>query len=254
MDIQAANDPEEPHMPSANTKPIRPAGPAGAVPQRRGADRERVAEVMAEVAAGESAAIFELHAEFAPSIEAAVRRALRDFGVDHPEPDEVAGLVVEATLALGDSAGAWRPDGALPWWWAFKRIQQVVNRSLGQFAVSYDTDLHSHLTEASPPAWTGEEPSMLALVEDLAEVHEEVALLREAFAAMPGSERDRELLLVYTSQQMSGDQSPAETVAPMFAMTPAAVRQAVKRARDRLRVMAETDPRFSGMLEFALVA
>jgi hypothetical protein len=235
-------------------RPTDPTDTTAVAAQGHRADPARVAEVMAAVAAGQTGAVFVLHAEFGPSIQSAVRRALRQFGVDGLDPDDLNGLVMEATLAIADAAGSWHPGGALPWWWAYNRIRQIVSRFLGQFSVAYDPQLHGGLAGDIPQAWMGEEPTMLELIDAMAETDSDVALLRDAFAEVPGSARDREILLVYTNQQRAGDHSPAETVAPMFGLTPAAVRQVVKRTRDRLRTLATTNPRFEPLCEFALVA
>jgi hypothetical protein len=245
--------PTEPTTPQSPV-PTSATAPGRAPGRRRMADRARVAEVMAEVAAGESGAVFVLYAEFGSSIEAAVRRALRHFGVDHLEPDDLMGLVMESTIAIGDSAAAWRPDGALPWWWAAPRIRQIVGSFLGQFSQPYDPDTHGHVGGDDSQAWIGEDGPMLATLDALAHRNPDVALLRDAFDHISGSTRDREMLLVYAAQQRAGDLSPAETVGPMFGVEPAAVRQAVKRTRDRLRRLAEQEPRFRAMLDFALVA
>jgi hypothetical protein len=234
--------------PDVRTPDVRTPG------RRRVADRARVAEVMAEVVAGESGAIFVLYAEFGSSIEAAVRQALRHFGVDHLDPDDIEGLVMESTIAIGDSASSWRPDGALPWWWAASRIRQIVGTFLGQFGQPYDPDLHGHVGGDQAQAWLGEEGPMLEVLDNVAERDQKVALLRDAFDHIAGSARDREMLLVYAAQQQAGDLSPAETVGPLFGLEPATVRQAVKRTKDRLRRLAEQEPRFRAMLDFALVA
>jgi hypothetical protein len=59
----------------------------------------------------------------------------------------------------------------------------------------------------------------------------------EALTSASTSERNQRILLAYRLQASLGDRSPAITVGRRFGMTPAAVRQVVKRTSDRLGVL-----------------
>lgn len=61
------------------------------------------------------------------------------------------------------------------------------------------------------------------------------------------SERNQETLLAYRLQATRGDPSPATTTGRRFGMTPPAVRQVVKRTRDRLRNSSRASPRYASL-------
>ena len=80
-------------------------------------DRDEVARLMAQMAAGDPAAIFAFVAAFGGRLAGVVRRQLFAFGRRDvaADPREVDFLVQSAALVLYDRAGGWSPDGALPW-------------------------------------------------------------------------------------------------------------------------------------------
>ena len=65
--------------------------------------------------------------------------------------------------------------------------------------------------------------------------------------------RDRAILLEVKLQTDAGDPSPSVTVARDYGLKPDAVRQVVKRTLDRLRVLAEREPRFAGLIELPIL-
>src|SRR5438132_11248909 len=94
---------------------------------------------MALMAAGDQAAIFMLYGEFGAPLAGLARRELRRMGVERVDPDELDGLVMDACLALFDSAGSWDPDGgALPWNWARQKLAALASGFVGQHADSLD--------------------------------------------------------------------------------------------------------------------
>src|SRR5438874_8793244 len=100
---------------------------------------ERLVEVMARMAGGDQAAVFTLYLEYGDHVAALMRRELRRLGVQHVEPDELDGLVLNGCLALLDGAGAWDPEGgALPWNWAVKRLAAIAAGWVGQHADPLD--------------------------------------------------------------------------------------------------------------------
>src|SRR5690606_12985265 len=69
-------------------------------------------------------------------------------------------------------------------------------------------------------------------------------LVAEARAAARLSPRDRELVLEYAYEKQAGNPAPATTVAAQLGMKEATVRQAFRRAVQRLRRLAAEDERF----------
>lgn len=188
-----------------------------------------------------------LYQEFGGHIARTVTEELRRLHIHSAEPDDRDGLVLDVCFALADCAGGWQPDGALPWNWARARVRAVVGRWVGQFADSYDADVHGIHVPPPVQPYSGDEPSMLDVLEATASHHPVAALLRDALA-QAGSPRDQELLLAYEAQKQAGDHSPAITLGVSFGLSPDAVRQAVSRIRRGLRRLVATDQRYA-MLE-----
>ena len=211
---------------------------------------ERLVVIMRLMAERDMAAVFMLYNEFGAPIAAAVRRHLAAVGVQAAPRDEVDGLVIEACLELYDCAPAWDPNGgALPWTWAERRLRTMVSRMVGQHADDIDEAV-ADVAEA-PLTSAADEPDPLdVLRRSPARL---CSLLADAMAAV-GSDRDGRLLLEVGLQQSLGDPSPAHTVGARFGMQPAAVRQAVKRMKDKLRALAAVDDRYADLAAFALLA
>lgn len=229
------------------------AAPTGDAGRRGGVDRERLSSIMRAMGDGNDAAVLHLHQEFFSPIAAVVRVELRRHHVHRIDDDDLNGLVLDVCFALSSCARAWNSDGALPWQWARPRVAAVVSSWVGQFAESFDPDRHAGGPATVAEPWTGHEPSMLELLDDLARLHPALALLREALTQV-GSARDQELLIAYVVQQQAGDTSPAVTLGATFDVSPEAVRQAVSRMRRGLRQLAATDERYELISGLALVA
>jgi hypothetical protein len=211
---------------------------------------ERLVEVMARMAGGDRAALFTLYVEYGDHVAALMRRELRRLGMHHVEPDELDGLVLDGCLALFDRARSWDPDGgALPWNWAVRRLSSIAQRWVGQHADPRDHDV----VAAEQLRAIGDEPDGLEVFERLAPCHDGCALLVEAFDHGNVKPRDRAILLEVKLQTEAGDPSPSVTVARDYGLKPDAVRQIVKRALDRLRAVAEREPRFAGLTELPIL-
>ncbi len=206
---------------------------------------------MAQLAAGDLSAMVSLVRDFGGSIAAVVRRHLRDFGQfgladDRAVVDE---LVQEAALVLVDRAAAWSPDGALPWTWADRAIRHAVAAHLGNPAVTFDPEVHdvaADLTGAGGPEVPGQPSDELEDLARLAERDPRIALLVEAVRTV-GSPRDQQVLWQYRIQLANGDPSPANTVAELFDLRPANVRQIHCRMRRGLRDLVTTDDRYHAL-------
>ena len=179
---------------------------------------EQLESVMARLAEGDKAAVVTLYVEFGRVLAAVVRRHLARFGMRDVTRDDLDGLVMDACFAIADCAGAWDDRAfALP-----------TTRP-----TSFGDDDVAPLDARREPV---------------------CRLLREAFDDAQVSERDRKLLLETQLQASLGDPSPATTVGMLFDMQPPAVRQAVKRTKDRLRRIAEAESRYAPLADLALLA
>jgi hypothetical protein len=199
-------------------------------------DTERLGEVMAAAAAGVQTAAIALYEEFGLHIARAVRRHLRALGVTSIDADDLHGLTMDVCFLLTERAGSWDPArGALPWVWADRRVRQVASGFIGQWSDSLD----DRLVEVPAPALrdaAADDPDELELLHSLAGERGDVADYAAALGAAATSERNQRVLLAYRLQASLGDQSPAIPIGRRFGMTPAAVRQVVKRTTDRLPV------------------
>ncbi|MEA3019355.1 MAG: hypothetical protein QOI47_879 [Actinomycetota bacterium] len=213
---------------------------------------ERLRVVMAAMAAGDRGATFDLYAEFGGSVRATVRRLLRRLGLDSVPQEELDGLVIDACLELQSCAGSWDPDGgALPWVWAERRLLAVVSRWVGQHADALDEREEVIDLLVASAAGPGHEPSAIDLLAGMD--HPTCILLREALAAV-ATRRDQAILLEVGLQRSLGDASPAVTIGPEVGLRPDAVRQVLRRVRQRLSALAATEPRYAPLVDLALLA
>lgn len=219
-------------------------------------ERERVAALMARMAAGDTVAAFELYDEFGARLAAVMRRHLAAVGVTAATRDEVDGLVIDACLELLACSGAWRADGgALPWTWASARLRGLAVRHVGLHADGLDeAGAEPDVAGAgSAVAWSGDEGSAAEVLAEAADHHPLAALLLDGLARV-GSARDQAILLELRLQAELGDPSPSHTVAAGLGASPDAVRQVSSRLRRRLRRLAESEERFAPLADLPLVA
>ncbi len=220
----------------------------------QGCDDDLVA-IMQRLAGGDEAAVVTLYERYGGPIAAAVQRVGRQRRA-RIDRDELDGLVFEVCFELQSIAGRWSPDGgALPWVWARHRVANVVDRILGQWAEPLDDERLAALGEpAAVAAVSGGSASLVDTLERLVPNLESARLLAEALDHERISPRDRELWLEYAFEKHSGNASPAATVAPVFGMKEVSVRQAARRARQRLLRLAASDERFAPLTDLALLA
>ena len=214
--------------------------------------QRRLREIMDALAAGDRAATFDLYAEFGGPIRATVRRLLRRLGLDAVAQEELDGLVIDACLELQSCAEAWDPEGgAQPWVWAERRLLAVVSRWVGQHHDTLEDrgEVLDLLTVAAPKS--SEEPSVLEILGRLDDPT--CMLLREALGVV-ASGRDQAILLEVGLQRSLGDASPAVTIGPHVGLRPDAVRQVLRRVRQRLAALAESEPRYAPIADLALLA
>ena len=211
---------------------------------------ERLVAIMEQVARRDRAAVVMLYTEFGPMIAGVMRRHLGRLRVTGVDPDELHGLVLDACFELYDCGGAWLHEtGVAPWTWADRRLFALASRWVGQHADELDERLAAM---PAPRAASGREAVPLDVLAGAGDPM--CRLLRRAFDEARVSERDRALLLEMQLQRSLGDPSPAETVASLHGLSAVAVRQAVKRAKDRLRRLASTTPHYEPLREIVLLA
>jgi DNA-directed RNA polymerase specialized sigma24 family protein len=220
-----------------------------------GSERDDLAAVMRRLAEGDEAAVVTLYERYGGPIAAAAQRVVRQRR-GRVDRDDLDAIVFEVCFELASVAGAWSPEGgALPWVWARRRVANAVDRVLGQWAEPLDEPrLAGAGAEPEPVAgWVGE-GTMLSAFESLVPNLDSARLLSEALDEARISTRDRELLFEYAYEKHSGNTSPAATVAPEFGMREVSVRQAFRRARQRLLGLAACDERFAPLAELHLLA
>ena len=214
----------------------------------------RLVEVMGRLAAGDKAALFDLRSNFERELALAVRSVASKRGA-RLDAQEVADLVTDLVVELAHHASAWRPDGgAPPWIWARHRVGAVVDRHIGQYATSLDVEGAREVADTPDRTWTsGRDRAVRDMFESLAREHPVVELLVEAVERV-ASGRDASLYFEVSYQASTGDPSPANTVAELFEMQPAPVRQQHSRVRRRILALAEQEPRYAPLAQLPLVA
>ena len=220
-------------------------------------DRARVAALMARMADGDAAAVFELYEACGARLAAVMRAHLGAVGVRGVPREEVDGLVMDACLELFACAGAWRPDGgALPWTWAAGRLRRLAARWVGIHADELDEGAYDEGGAAAatgPAAWSGDEGSAFEVLREASRHHALADLLLDGLGRV-GSPRDQAIVLELRLQADLGDPSPSHTVAAGLGASPEAVRQVSSRMRRRLRRLADSDERFAPLADLPLVA
>lgn len=236
---------------STHPFPQRPVPPAPALAGT--GETVSVEAIMARLVEGDTAAVFTLAEHHGHRIAGVIRRQLRRCGLDTIAPEELQSLVLDACIELREVAAAWKPGGALPWWWAEGRIRSLVNGWVGVHADSLD-DRWGDADDEAPEAAPSFEESVAATFARLVDEVPLVGLVAEAAAAARLDEVALFCLLDYRIQQDQGDPSPANTLATRYGVTPEALRQRICRNRRRLRDVVANDPRFSALADFELVA
>ena len=212
-----------------------------------------VEAIMARLVDGDTAAVFTLVEHHGHRVAGVVRRQLHRCGVDEISRDDLQSLVLDACMELRHVAGAWKPGGALPWWWAEGRIRTVVNGWVGVHADALDDHWAATAADDTEPA-ASVEASVAETFARLAREVPLVGLVAEAAKAARVDDVALVCILDYCVQQDQGDPSPAHTLAERYGVSPETLRQRICRGRRRLRHVVDTDPRFAALADFALVA
>jgi len=192
-------------------------------------DHATLVDVMNKMAAGEGAAVAELVDAFGGHLAKSVGGILKSMGRSDLARNsaDMDYLVWTAAIVVFDRAGRWDPRGSRPWVWAHRSIRAEVVSWMGHPRVVFDPRFH-----VSAGCDTGPAGADISL-RSLASSHDEIACWLAAVEDV-ANDRDQRVHLEYQTQKHLGDRSPANTVASMFDLSPANVRQIDKRVRLRL--------------------
>lgn len=193
--------------------------------------REGIEAVMARLAAGEWQAVWDLHALAEQPLRRMLRAEARRIDIRIGD-DDLLDLTLDAAIDLGKLAPAWRPDGALPWVWARRRINALVHQHVGVFADELD-DTHLDI-EAAATVPVVDDPRWV--LRRLARRHTAALRLEEQLREV--SERDADIWLLVQMEKASGNRSPAVTVGVHHDMRPDAIRKVVQRVGQHLDEVA----------------
>jgi hypothetical protein len=217
---------------------------------------ERLTEVMARMAGGDTAALEVLYVGFGDPIRSLIRKELRRLGVTSIDPADVDGLTLDVCTELYRRAGSWDPShGVAPWTWARLRVRAIVCAHVGQFTDPLPEGGPAEAdTPVVPPPADNDDENVVVTFERLAALRNDLRLrlLHEALnrVSRPGQQ---EILFEVKMQAGQGDPSPAATVARAKALKPEAVRQTCKRLLDRVNDLAATDPYFAPLADLHLL-
>ena len=212
--------------------------------------RNTLKKLMAAMAAGDPTAAFRLRMMFEPELKAAVRRAAVEVGRALPS-DEVEAVATDFCTWLISHAGAWRPDGALPWRWAWAHLTTEVRRNQGYWPLAAADPCEEAGAEEVVAAVDGD---LLETVARLAAGEPRVAALLSVLQATGTPSDDIALLFDLAEQRHAGDPSPSHTVAPRYGLSPDAARKRAQRTRDRVRDFIVDHPEHAALAALPLLA
>ena len=190
--------------------------------------RHDVAAVMARIASGEREAVWALHDLAEPALARMLRAEARriDFRIGD---EDIFDLTLDAALDLAKLARSWKPDGALPWVWARRRVTALVHEHIGTFARPLDDE---HL-DLEAPAWRPALPEPREALRTLARRHPSARRLDQRLTATV-TDRDASIWLGVQLEKAAGNRSPAVTIAADHGLRPDAVRKVVQRVGQRM--------------------
>ena len=218
---------------------------------------ERLTEVMARMAGGDTAALEVLYVGFGDPIRSLIRKELRRLGVTSIDPADVDGLTLDVCTELYHRAGSWDPThGVAPWTWARLRVRAIVGAYVGQFTdpLPEGGPAEADTPVVPAPADNDDDENVVVTFERLAVLRNDLRLrlLSEALNRV-SRPAQQEILFEVKMQAGQGDPSPAVTVARAKALKPEAVRQTCKRLVDRVNYLAATDPYFAPLADLHLL-
>jgi hypothetical protein len=212
--------------------------------------RNMLKKLMAAMAAGDHTAAFVLRHRFDAELKAAVRRAAVEVGRALPS-DEVEAIATDFCTWLIPHAAAWRPDGALPWRWAWAHLTTEVRKNQGYWPLAAADPCDEMAAEQLVAVV---DTDLLDTVTRLAADEPRVAALLTVLEATGTREDDIALLFDLAEQRHAGDPSPSHTVAPRYGLSPDAARKRAQRTRDRVRDFIVDHPEHADLAALPLLA
>jgi len=216
---------------------------------------ERLTEVMARMASGDTTALEVLYVDFGNPIRSLIHKELRRLGVRSVDSADVDGLTLDVCTELFRRAASWDPShGVAPWTWARLRVRAIVCAYVGQFTDPLPEGGPAAADTPVAPAPANDDENVVATLERLAALRNDLRLrlLAEALNRV-SRPAQQEILFEVRMQAGQGDPSPAATVARAKALKPDAVRQTCKRLLDRVNDLAATDPYFAPLADLHLL-
>ena len=199
--------------------------------------------LMAAMADGDLAALWEFHETFEVKLRAVVLANVRS--MHRPDVvadrDRIDALTADAAMIVFDRAAGWRPGGAAPWNWAARAIRSMIAADIGHRSVELGNDDSLDGEAGAAPAGMGGGTDLT--IEALASSHPGLAVLEEAYRSV-SSERDQHAAWLFRVQKVNGDPSPAHTVADEFGISAANARQIHKRHFARVHAVVWNDERY----------
>lgn len=196
--------------------------------------------LMARMAAGELAALWEFHELFEPRLRGVVLGNVRTMGRRDVAADtgRIDALVADAATVIFHRAGGWKPGGAKPWNWAGRAIRSMIAADIGHRSVElgHDDTLEGEVNDT--PAGAAD-----LTVERFVSLDPSHALFGEAYAAV-SSDRDQLAAWLFRVQKVNGDPSPAHTVADEFGVSAAHARKIHERHFSRVRALVWAEHRY----------
>ena len=130
---------------------------------------ERLAEVMARMAGGDTSALEMLYVGFGDPIRSLIRKELRRLGVSPIDPADVDGLTLDVCTDLFRRAASWDPaHGVAPWTWARLRVRALVCEFVGPFTDPLPDEGLADVPVVSAPVAEADTDDVLAALDRLA--------------------------------------------------------------------------------------
>ncbi len=208
--------------------------------------RDTLKRLMAAMAAGDRGAIFQLRVVFDVELRGAVRQAATEVGRRLPS-DEVEAVATDFCTWLAGHAGAWRPDGALPWRWAWAHLTTEVRKNQGFWPLAA-ADPCGHEIEDSVALDAPMDDEILCTFERAARSHHRVAQVLEVLEAT-SDPRDIALDARVHRANRGGRSVAVPHDRPSLRAEPERREKRVQRARDRARAFIAERPELADLTD-----
>lgn len=197
--------------------------------------------LMARMAAGELAALWEFHETFETRLRGVVLSNVRSMGRRDvaADTDRIKALTADAAAVIFHRSAGWKPGGAKPWNWAGRAIRSMIAADIGHRSVElgHDDTLEGEVNDA--PAGGAD-----LTLERFVSLHSSHELFGEAYCSV-SSDRDQLAAWLFRVQKVNDDPSPAHTVSDEFGITAAHARKIHERHFSRVHALIWSDDRYA---------